>query len=234
MKVFHELSRMIFPTWCELCGGGGDHVVCQSCEEDLQRMDPPYCLICSEKMSSPNARTQDCHHCRDTSFSFDYIVASYQMNEPLRDLIHALKYKRALYISTFLGKRMKLAFLDSRLADLDLSEWVITSVPLHFTRQRQRYFNQSEILAKALAKEINTPYHKLLKRIRPTEQQIRLTKFQRAKNVAKAFTSLKGSLPKKVILVDDVFTTGSTVNECAKVLRKEGVEIVIVICLARK
>jgi len=234
MKISRSLSTLIFPTWCELCGVAGDHVVCKQCEEELTRMDPPYCLRCSEKMYGVGRVISDCHYCRDQQFAFDYIVSSYEMNAPLAKLIHTLKYKRALYLAPFLGARMKLALLDDRLEKLNFTEWVITAVPLHFSRQRKRYFNQSELLAKALAKEVKGEYSSLLKRIRPTSQQIRLTKTERAKNVAKAFTVTKPKIAKKVILVDDVFTTGATVNECAKVLRKNGAKTIIVICLARK
>ena len=234
MFHLHHALRLIFPSWCELCDDASEHAVCSSCEEGLIRMDAPFCLRCSEKFDGAAGSPRDCYHCRDLKFSFEFVVTAYQMNEGMRTLVHALKYKKALYLDQFLGRCLRSVFLDDRIATLNLSEWVITAVPLHFSRQRQRYFNQSEILAKTLASETGMRYLSLLKRVRPTRQQIRLTKPERAKNVAGAFANNEESPCENVILVDDVFTTGATVNECAKQLKKQGVKRVIVVCLARK
>ena len=233
-RVFGQALRLLFPTWCELCGGETKDAVCAACADLLIPMEAPYCLRCAEKFDGAVGNIAHCYHCRDLKFFFEYVVVGYQMNDELRKLIHALKYKKALYLDKFLGQCLRMALFDDRLAALNLSEWVITPVPLHFTRQRQRYYNQSEVIAEKLAQEIGTPIEFLLQRTRPTQQQIRLTKSQRATNVAGAFTAEPLSAGKKVILVDDVFTTGATVNECAKQLKKQGAKRVIVVCLARK
>ena len=232
--MFGQALRLLFPTWCELCGGVTEEAVCAECVQLLIPMEAPYCLRCAEKFDGATDNILRCYHCRDLKFSFQYVVAAYQMNEGMRQLVHALKYKKALYLDKFLGQCIRLALLDDRLASLDLSEWVITPVPLHFTRLRQRYYNQSEIIAERLAKEVGVSVELLLERTRPTQQQIRLTKTERAKNVAGAFQADSNVAGKKVILVDDVFTTGATVNECAKQLKKQGAHEVVVICLARK
>ena len=235
MQLLKHVFRLIFPSWCELCGYASEGAVCESCVSRLVRMDNPYCPRCSEKLDSGMSVPPDCYHCRDERYYFDYAVAVYQMNEELRTLIHNFKYKRALYMGEFLGSRMQQAFLDERLSDLDLSEWVVTSVPLHFIRQRKRYFNQSEILAQHLAADLDIPYAPLLERVVPTPHQARLSKRARAKNVEKAFEVKEHAKSfQKVIIVDDVFTTGATVNACAKELTEAGVEHVIVLCLARK
>jgi competence protein ComFC len=120
--------------------------------------------------------------------------------------------------------------------------WPLVPVPLHRIRQMDRQFNQAEEISRAIAEETGLPVLRLLKRVRKTETQTRLSRRQRMENLKGAFAARKGWGPGNqfaslavpgVILVDDVFTTGSTVDECAKVLRKAGVGRVAVLTVMR-
>lgn len=231
------ILRYVFPSVCEVCSQPtqGSQTVCKQCEQELIPQKAPYCLTCAEQIHGTGTAGMRCAQCINEKFHFEYVVTAFVMQESLRQLIHVYKYQRGIHLVRFLGDVMVRAFEDTRLQEIDLSEWVMTSVPLHPKRMRERYFNQSHELAKILAQKVNVAYKPLLKRVRYTEHQTRLTKAQRSANLKGAIEYGGLKLPHdNVFLIDDVFTTGATVNECAKVLKKVGAKRVIVVCLTRK
>jgi len=232
--VFRWLLELVFPSWCELCGVRTAlySPLCPDCVRELPQHSLPYCQVCAEKESG--GLLSGCFNCRESVYHFNYIVAAYTLDENMRDLVHTFKYSRGVYMGRFLGSLMRDAFNDPRLAALDLEEWSVCAVPLHKKRESVRYFNQSALLGKALAQDLKVPYGEYLKRVVNTPHQARLNRSEREKNVSKAFTLSKSLLTQKVFLVDDVFTTGATVNACARVLKQAGAEEVVVITLARK
>jgi ComF family protein len=149
------------------------------------------------------------------------------------DVIHRYKYHRALWFEPFLADLL-LREAAPRLAG---DSWdMIVPVPLHPLRQREREFNQADRLARCLAARTGIPAHcRLLKRVRPTGTQTLLTRAERAANMRQAF-ALRSTLNfngAKIVLLDDVFTTGATTNACARVLRQAGADTVCVWTLAR-
>ena len=150
-----------------------------------------------------------------------------------RDAIHRYKYHQALWFETFLAD----LFLRAALPELKPSEWdLIVPVPLHATKEREREFNQAERLAGHLAKGLTLPLKaNLVRRILPTRTQALLSKKQRAENVRRAFAACNGSKlnGERVILVDDVLTTGATTSACAGVLKSLGASDVCVWTVAR-
>jgi ComF family protein len=149
------------------------------------------------------------------------------------EVIHRYKYRRALWFEPFL------ADLLIRQAGPELRrerwDWIVP-VPLHVTKLREREFNQAERLAARLGKAANIPVHpRLLRRVLPTQTQTLLTREERAANVRNAFLlgETQGLEGKRIVLFDDVFTTGATTNACAAVLRKAGVDDVCVWTVAR-
>ena len=145
----------------------------------------------------------------------------------MKDIIHALKYERRRTISPRLG-----ALMRERGADLLSDASVVVPVPLHPRREYQRGFNQAE----DLARELGVPVMPLLKRVVFTQSQIELPKDQRQENVKDAFgfrPSASASIPQIVVLVDDVSTTGATLESCARVLKSAGVKEVRALTAAR-
>ena len=154
----------------------------------------------------------------------------------LRELIHLLKYDRVRPAAGVLGRMLAevIAAFGS-----EFRSAVVVPVPLHSTKLRQRGFNQAEQIARAALKQLNRPALKLATRLlhrrRATESQTGLSDHQREQNVRGAFlvTAAEQITGEDVVLVDDVFTTGATVSECARVLRREGADRVFVVTVAR-
>ena len=145
----------------------------------------------------------------------------------MKDIIHALKYERRRTISPRLG-----ALMRERGADLLSDASVVVPVPLHPRREYQRGFNQAE----DLARELGVPVMPLLKRVVFTQSQIELPKDKRQENVKDAFgfrPTATGSIPQIVVLVDDVSTTGATLESCARVVKSAGVKEVRALTAAR-
>ena len=155
-----------------------------------------------------------------------------------RELIHDLKYHRGTHLARDLARLAVSAFDDDQRLQPALNEsWPLVPVPLHWQRLRVRHFNQADEIARALSEITHLPVVRALKRIRSTSTQTRLSRHQRQKNLHGAFAlTRKGTALEKapgVVLIDDVFTTGSTVHECARVLRKSGIQKVIVVTVMR-
>ncbi|MEP4076744.1 ComF family protein [Haloferula sp.] len=149
-------------------------------------------------------------------------------------MVHDLKYGRRLELARSLAALAVRAFDDPRLEVVREERWPLVPVPLHRARRRWRHFNQASEVALPLGRMIGLPVVEALKRIRPTVTQTRLSRTQRQKNLRGAFEVVRGfEAPAGVVLVDDVFTTGSTVHECARVLRKSGVQKVVVVTVMR-
>jgi len=156
--------------------------------------------------------------------------------DALRETIHLLKYDRVLPAAEFLGGRLRATF--RQLPVLESKGWLVVPVPLHARRLRQRGFNQSELIARAACKhkpvvaEVNT---KCLVRQRETVPQAGLTRHQRRQNIRGAFVVRDADIVRgrDILLVDDVFTTGTTISECARVLRRAGAASVYAATVAR-
>ena len=175
----------------------------------------------------------DCPNCKEISFHFEFARAAMDRSAETLELIHRLKYGREIHLARELGILACAAFADRRLAIARDEKWPLVPVPLHWGRQRDRQFNQAEEIARVVEKESGLPMVRSLKRVRRTLTQTRLSRKQRMENLKGAFAIRKTPFRAKatvdhltdtpgVILVDDVFTTGSTVDECAKILRKAG------------
>lgn len=155
------------------------------------------------------------------------------------EMIHRLKYNREVHLADELGRLAAEAFEDPRLADALAGKWPVIPVPLHRRRLQHRHFNQAEEIALALSHRIGLPVLKALRRNRPTETQTALSRAQRMENLRGAFSATSAGLrqvqssPAGAIVFDDVLTTGSTVGECAKVLRRAGFKRVQVVTVMR-
>lgn len=204
--------------------------LCPLCDAVLADNRKPLCPACQARLprlSRPFTPSEAANPAYDT------VLAVYDYCPEIQQLVHSLKYHGRRELACALGSEM-----GRMLAGLGMDRTAaVVPVPLHPRRARERGYNQSLLLARAAAAVCSFPVQNtLLRRLRETAPQARLSREQRDLNVRGAFALSKrrlADLPEAVILVDDVFTTGSTLNECARVLKKGGVESVICSTLAR-
>ena len=201
------------------------------------------CAVCGERLASPFAVCEGearCGACQRLQPLFARAVAYGSYEGGLRELIHLLKYEQVRPAAGVLGRMLGEA-IAALLPLLGEAAPLVVPVPLHAAKLRQRGFNQSELIARAALKSpaltsvCGQPPALLLERTRPTESQTGLTRHQRRENVHGAFRVLNAEIVagRSVLLVDDVFTTGTTVSECARVLRNAGADRVWVATVAR-
>ena len=238
-----DLARVIdylYPPSCHLCGAPLDRgrYLCPPCHGALPRVTPPFCQQCGLPFDGELPDPFICPNCRERDFAFDFARAALLARDGARELVHAFKYRRRIHLDRDLATLTAEALRDPRLAKQD--HWILVPVPLHWKRKQWRWFNQAHEMARSLSRLTGLPVENALRRIRPTPQQILLTRAQRLENLRNAFRlsrreqklrSLKG---KSVLLVDDVFTTGSTAHECARILKSDaGAEMVVVLTALR-
>lgn len=181
----------------------------------------------------------NCPNCHGLKLAFDFARPALVRDDRTLDLIHRLKYNREIHLARELGGLAREAFDDPRFAPAIAGSWPLVPVPIHRKRLRHRHFNQAEELCHPLAELTGLPVVRALKRIRETGTQTRLTRKQRMENLRAAFDITRAgnhwlqSAPGGAILVDDVLTTGSTINECSKTLRRAGVKTILAITVMR-
>lgn len=174
-----------------------------------------------------------CMNCGDRELSFDFATAAYRSRGVVRELIHAFKYNRQMHLRHVLARMLREGFRDARLEGMALDG--IVPVPLHPARRRAREFNQAEVLARLAGPRLRLPVEDCLRRCRFTFTQTHFHREERFENLRGAF-ELKprnGVSGRRLALVDDVMTTGSTADACAGVLREAGAAAVVVITVAR-
>lgn len=229
------LLSLFYPPHCAACGtntNAGIHL-CAACAEAVTRIEPPFCRVCSQPFDGAITSEFTCSNCADRSFHFDCAVTRFMSRGVVRELIHRFKYDREFYLRHPLANWAAEALLDPRLAAQPFD--FLVPVPLHSARQREREFNQADAIARLLAKRAGVPLYDALKRIRFTTTQTRLDRSERLENLRGAFRVRHPArvFRRHILLVDDIFTTGSTVDECARVLRKAGAASVRAITVAR-
>lgn len=233
--IGEALLSLCYPPHCAMCGAdtlSGRHL-CDACSGKARTIDAPFCRVCSQPFDGAIDGEFTCSNCGDRQFHFDSAVSSYRSWGVVRDLIHRFKYERHFYLRHQLAEWLAAAMGDERIharaADF------LVPVPLHRARFREREFNQADVLAKLLSRRAAIPVLGCLRRIRYTTTQTRLDRHERMENLRGAFQVRHPAdvQSRHLILVDDVFTTGSTVDECARVLRQAGAASVRVVTVAR-
>ena len=227
----------LYPEACQICGQEhatlSEGFVCARCWEKVRFIKPPFCERCGLPYEGDITTAFECHNCREFDLHFRNARAAVVAGGIVLDVIHRYKYQRALWFEPFL------ADLLVRQAGpvLGREEWdMIVPVPLHRTKRREREFNQAERLGARLSLATRIPLNKnLLRRVEPTRTQTLLSRRQRAANVQDAFAVRRGQEldGERVVLVDDVFTTGATTSACAKVLLSSGAGDICVWTVAR-
>lgn len=221
------LLDLVFPPRCWICGTLTEELVCLDCLELICFIEPPLCSHCGKPTY---LETDSCRECWNKGFQFSVARSLGVFNGVLRDAVHQFKYQN--------GRKLASFFTCLMTEKISSDFWAcdqLTFVPLCREKEWERGYNQARLLAENIGRAIERPCHSTLRLIKQTKDQSKLPPDERRKNVREAFSITDGRSVKNktVILVDDVFTTGATVNECAKVLIKGGAAEVKVATIAR-
>jgi ComF family protein len=222
-----RLQFAVFPARCLLCGAQGhsDRDLCEGCAADLPR-NRVCCARCALPLKTAAAL---CGECIKREPPFAATFAPFEYAHPLDLLLVRLKFARNLAAGRVLAQLALDAFVESGIS----TPQAIVPVPLHRDRLRERGYNQALELARPFSDALGVPLSEILVRHRATAAQSDLDAAARRRNVRGAFDVVGDDLPMHVALIDDVMTTGTTIRECARVLRGAGVERVDVWVLAR-
>ena len=220
---------------CLICGRqilpGESYSICPKCRKNLRFLSEDDCCNRCGRPISNNVSDAWCSECAGQSLHFEKAVSCLAYDDFSRRLIFMLKYGKKVYAAFHMAEMIRDRLHDSDMEAFDL----IVPVPLHASRERERGFNQAFLLAKALGKMREEPVCKAaIYMKRPTIDQTRLGRQGRFKNLRGSFNTgdginLKG---KRILLIDDVLTTGATADDCARALKEAGAEAVVVATLA--
>ena len=238
VKGLEEIKKFIldilFPIECVGCGKGGKYI-CEKCSTFLGEASL-ICPVC-QKPSFSGQRHNYCpsrHH-------LDGLVGVWEYEGMVRKLFHEIKYGK---VRNAISELTELSFKimtkdEARFASffsfLFSEKPIITFVPMHDKKEWRRGFNQSKLIAEEISKITNLEVMSLLEKVKRTESQAKLDKAERVKNIEGVFNIRKdqNKIPEKLVLIDDIWTTGATMKECCKVLKKVGVKKVWGFTLAR-
>ena len=238
-RVFTGLLDCVYPTTCFHCDSllEGAIPMCDVCYGESARISDGYCKVCSEDFDGNFSENPVCPNCHNLDFSFSFAKSALRNTVKNRQLVISYKYGKKHHLVRVLAKFCN-EELEQNLNFTSLKHPILTPVPLHWRRKFTRGFNQAELLCKELSRLSGLPWKMLLNRHRYTTTQTRLTRGERLRNLGGAFSLNKRVSElsfKSIIIVDDVFTTGSTSEECAKILKKEfpKVENIVVLTVLR-
>jgi ComF family protein len=240
VEWIEAILGLFYPNLCQICrhesAGRKDGYVCPTCRAKpgaIRFINPPFCARCGLPFEGEISQPFQCSNCMELEFAFDYARAAVAAKGLVLEVIHRFKYNGDTWFEPFLADLL----VRQASQVLNAAQWdLIVPVPLHPVKQREREFNQAERLGRHLSKALQIPMdRRLLQRVIPTRTQTKLTRTERALNVANAFRVRAGRQlsGERIVLLDDVFTTGATCNACAKVLRANGSGSVCVWTVAR-
>jgi len=211
------LLDLLFPVFCINCGQEGEYL-CSECLDLLIYKKSLHCLKCKKQ----NTESSICPECISDYYINEIFIAGDYENKILAKLIKGLKYKFVTDYAKILGDFLSNYLLEK--SKVDFSNIIIMPVPLHKKRWRWRGFNQSEKIAEIISKNLNLDIdNQSLARIKHKKAQAKLNEKQRRKNIKNCFEFFGDNLKNKnIILIDDVTTTGSTLDECARILKDNG------------
>ncbi len=212
---------------CELCGDPTVTPICLACLAELPLLEAQ-CSRCAEPLS--NSAIELCGRCLKRTPSYERVHAPYLYADPIRTLIVDFKYRQRLHLAQVLGWLLQLS-ADALLTDLPT---LIVPVPLHSTRLRERGFNQALELARPLARHLGVRCdYRLALRTHHSAPQATLSAKKRQQNVKNLFLVKHALKGQRVLIIDDVVTTGATVESLSHVLKQAGAETVRVLALTR-
>lgn len=225
-SMLSSLLDLVFPHRCTFCDSISTEPICRKCTDSVNFISPPLCNICGVPFKSDAIKSHTCGECLKDERHFRWARGVLLYNDATAKAIHRFKYGHDTTYSRSLGALMA----DYPADGFDL----IIPVPLHIKRLRERGFNQSLLLSMCVGKRRKItvdPF--ILKRTRWTEPQVNLSGKERKVNVKGAFEVHGDVSGKRILIVDDVYTTGATANECSRVMKKSGAADVCILTLAR-
>jgi ComF family protein len=223
--VIDAILNLLFPQTCVLCNARVFQrrwaAACPDCWSKLEPVPRPFCPQCG--MPAPVIEGV-CGDCRRGDHAFDFARSLFLFTDPMRGILHHLKYSGRVSLARPLSRQLR-----EHIAEEGFCGRVVLPVPLHRSRERERGFNQAELLARQLGLPVDC---RTLRRRKNTPSQTGLSRSQRTMNLSSAF-EVRGSPPDCAIVLDDVYTTGSTMHEIAKTLKRAGMSRVEVLTVAR-
>ena len=236
-QCFEAGLALFYPRVCQICESvratPEQGLVCAKCWSGVRFIRAPFCERCGLPYEGDITTPFECSNCRDVELHFSSARSAVTAKGLTLEVIHRFKYNNALWFEPFLADLLMRVAVPA----LREEKWdVIVPVPLHPTKERERGFNQATLIATQLARALGLPLNEnLVRRVTPTRTQTLLTKKQRADNVRRAFAAVPGAKlsGERIVLVDDVLTTGATTSACARILRKLGAGDVCVWTVAR-
>lgn len=227
----------LYPPVCQLCNAeravAEDGYICTECFLRVRFIKPPYCDRCGLPFEGNITTTFTCSNCSSMELHFSSARSAVIANDVVLEVIHRYKYSRALWFEPFLARLLNTACATKLRAE----PWdAIVPVPLHPLKEREREFNQAVRLGQHLSQATGIPLQdRWLRRVEPTRTQTLLTRAERAQNVRRAFAPLPGLKlqGERIVVLDDVLTTGATTSACARALQTAGAGDVCVWTVAR-
>ena len=224
LEPLRVLSSLLYPPVCTICATsvGAREYLCHDCQAKAMRIVPPFCARCSEPFPGAIIGSFTCANCAHRTLHFEAAVAVYRSRGIVRRIVHDFKYNRQMHLRHVVGGWLCRTLEDSRLHGRPFD--LVVPVPLHPARQRERGFNQALLLAELVSARISVPIRAVLERVRYTTTQTAFDRTERMENLHNAFRLRKKADVRhlRVLLIDDVLTTGATLSECARILRKAG------------
>ena len=218
MKILNFLLTFIYPKTCMSCNTLLNYntkiELCDNCAKDFNPYRGNRCITCDR----PIDNTGECSICKSEKIYFEKGYCVYPYAGAVRNTILNFKFKNMALYYTYLGSKMTEYYFEYIMESYDY----ITAVPIHKKKLKVRGYNQAELLAEYISEQINIPYCTVLKRTVNTKPQNALNKKERVTNIKNAFSLIDNIdiKNKSILIVDDIFTTGTTINECCKVLKK--------------
>lgn len=230
-RIFGTLLDLIYPRRCPVCDKAVKpfgSLICEECEGKLAYIKAPFCQKCGKELK--DKRAFYCHDCMGKEHSYDRGMALFTY-ESAAQSIYRFKYRGRQEYAAYYGERMA-RILGKRI--LELKPDALVPVPIHSSKKRIRGYNQAELLAKELGYRLEIPVRAdLVQRIRKTLPMKDLSSQERQKNLKKAFNIRRFDVKlNTVVIIDDIYTTGSTIDAVADTLRSVGVQNIYYVALA--
>lgn len=220
LKILDFILTFIYPKACmgcdELLNYNTKIQLCEKCAKDFEPYTGNRCLNCDR----PIEKNDECSICKKEKIYFSRGYCVFPYKGAVRKAIHNFKFNNMALYYTYFGSKMTDYYFEYIMENYDY----ITSVPVHKKKLKTRGYNQAELLAEYIGNEIQIPYMPILKRTVNTKPQNSLDRKERAVNIKNAF-ELSENVDikmKSILIIDDILTTGATINECAKVLENSG------------
>jgi len=229
-KCLGAIVNILFPRRCFMCNKIiQSGVLCEECEMKIHFLKPPLCRICAKEI---NNNLYVCRSCRGRKIYYDNLISCTAYKEPIKTLVHLVKYRHYDYIINFLSSLM-VQYISKINIPIKNYDYMV-NVPSHPLKLREREYNQSRLLAQNLSNSLGIPLKSdiiFCKNNRPSQTAV--SKEMRAKNVENNFLVREKLDNMDIIIIDDVITTGATLSECAKALKEKGANSVLALTLAK-